>query len=130
MMKTFETEEDIRREKKAITTFVNVFGGSFQKLDPRDIDYKIFDKDNNLIAYAEVVGRLKTMKTAYPLPVSLIKLSKLIEKRLNPLLIWSCDDGVIYAIADNLNGSVSKPATGDLMVYYDIQKGLKYIRYT
>ena len=41
---TFETEEDLRREKKAIETFVNTFGGSYKKLDPQDIDYKIFNK--------------------------------------------------------------------------------------
>jgi len=49
-----ETEEDLRREKKAIETFVKTFGGSYQKLDPFDIDYKIFDRDKKVIAYAEV----------------------------------------------------------------------------
>ena len=55
---TFETEIDLIREKKAIELFVSIFGGSFKKLDPHDIDYKVFDKDKNLIAYAEVKGRI------------------------------------------------------------------------
>ena len=34
----FEREEDLLREKKAVETFVKTFGGSYQKLDPYDID--------------------------------------------------------------------------------------------
>lgn len=138
-MTIFETEEDLRKEKKAIEAFVKVFGGSYQKLGQFDIDYKIFDKDKKLIAYAEVKGRLKTMKTAYPLPVALSKLSKLIEKRLNPVLIWACDDGIIYGKVFSLVGEVrlgGRPpregATTDIemMVYFDQQRSLKYVRFT
>jgi hypothetical protein len=138
-MKIFETEQDLKREERAINTFVNVFQGSFQKLGPLDIDYKVFDKEGNLLAYAEVKGRLKTMKTAYPLPVSLSKLSKLIDKRLNPVLIWSCDDGIIYGKVFSLVGQVKyggrPPREGasndnEMMVYFDQQKDLKYIRFT
>lgn len=138
-MKIFETEQDLKREERAITTFVNVFGGSFKKLGPLDIDYKVFDKEGNLIAYAEVKGRLKTMKTAYPLPIALSKLNKLIEKRLNPVVIWSCDDGIIYGKVFSLVGQVKyggrPPREGasndnEMMVYFDDQRELKYIRFT
>jgi len=138
-MTIFETEQDLDREKKAINTFVNVFKGSFKKLGPQDIDYKIFDKDGNLIAYAEVKGRLKSMKTAYPLPVALSKVSKLIDKRLNPVLIWACDDGIIYGKVFSLIGEVRlggrTPRQGgntdiEMMVYYEPQKELKYVRFT
>lgn len=138
-MTTFETEQDLIREKKAITTFVSVFGGSFKKLGPTDIDYKIFDKDAKLIAYAEVKGRLKSMKVSYPLPVALSKVSKLIDKRLNPVLIWACDDGIIYGKVFKLVGEVRFggrfPREGgntdaEMMVYYDKQKELKYVRFT
>ena len=137
-MTTFETDQDLLREKKAIEVFVNVFEGSYLKLDPQDIDYKVF-KDGKLIAYAEVKGRLKTMKTAYPLPVALSKLSKLIAKRLNPVLIWACDDGIIYGKVVDLIGEVRyggrSPREGgntdaEMMVYYDKQKALKYVRFT
>lgn len=134
----FETEEDLRREKKAIETFVRTFGGSFKKLDPLDIDYKIFNEENKLIAYAEVKGRVRTMREAYPLPVSLHKLSKLVDKRLNPVLIWACEDGIIYGKAKSLHGTImwggrknrdGAVTDSELMVYYEKQKALKYIRF-
>lgn len=134
----FETEMDLIREKKAIDLFVSTFNGSYQKLDPFDIDYKIFDKDKNLIAYAEVKGRIRTMKMAYPLPVSAKKIVKLMDKRLEPVLIWACDDGIIYGRVMKLIGEIKRggrpPRIGsftddELMVYYEKQKGLKYVRY-
>lgn len=138
-MTIFETEQDLIREKKAVETFVKIFNGSYKKLGPNDIDYKIFDKEGTLIAYAEVKGRLKTMKTAYPLPVALSKLSKLIEKRLNPVLVWACDDGIIYGKVLSLVGEVRlggrPPREGantdvEMMVYFDQQRSLKYVRFT
>ena len=135
---TFETEIDLIREKKAIELFVSIFGGSYKKLDPHDIDYKVFDKDKNLIAYAEVKGRIRTMRDAYPLPISAKKLVKLIDKRLTPVLIWACEDGIIYGKADKLQGAIKwggrPPRDGavndnEMMAYYDKQKELKYIRY-
>jgi len=135
---TFETDVDLIREKKAIELFVSIFGGSFKKLDPHDIDYKVFDKDKNLIAYAEVKGRIRTMHNAYPLPLSAKKLVKLIDKRLAPVLIWACEDGIIYGKADKLQGEIKwggrPPRDGsvnddEMMVYYDKQKELKYIRH-
>jgi len=135
----FEKEEDLKREQKAITLFVNTFGGSFKKLDPLDIDYKIFDKDGNLIAYAEVKGRIKTMRDAYPLPVAAKKVVKLTDKRLIPVMIWACEDGIIYGKVNKLKGEIKwggrTPRENsfddlELMVYYDKQKELKYIRFT
>ena len=135
---TFETETDLIREKKAIELFVSIFGGSYKKLDPHDIDYKVFDKDKNLIAYAEVKGRIRTMRSAYPLPISAKKLVKLIDKRLAPVLIWACEDGIIYGKANKLQGEIKwggRPSRdgsfsdSEMMVYYESQKELKYIRY-
>lgn len=137
-MMTFETEADLIREKKAIELFVSTFKGSFKKLDPQDIDYKVFDKDKNLIAYAEVKGRIRTMHNAYPLPLSARKLVKLIDKRITPVLIWACEDGIIYGKANKLQGEIKwggRPPRNDsfgdneIMVYYDKQKELKYIRF-
>lgn len=138
-MMIFETEEDLRKEKKAIEAFVKVFGGSYQKLGQFDIDYKVFDKDKKLIAYAEVKGRIRVIRDAYPLPVSLSKLNKLLDKRLNPVLIWCCDDGIIYGKALSLQGIVKwggrapRPDSvndAEMMVYYDKQKEFKYVRFT
>jgi hypothetical protein len=135
---TFETEEDLRREKNAIEVFVNTFGGSYKKLDPHDIDYKVFDKKGELIAYAEVKGRIRTMNAAYPLPIALRKISKLSDKRLNPLVIWACEDGIIYGKVNKLKGEIKWGGRtprdnsfndSELMIYYDKQKELKYVRF-
>lgn len=136
---TFETEEDVRRERKAVELFVKIFEGSFKKLDPHDVDYKIFNKDNDLIAYAEIKGRIRTMHDAYPLPIAARKIIKLADKRLVPVIIWACEDGIIYGKLNNLIGEIKwggrPPREGsvndaELMVYYDKQKELKYIRFT
>lgn len=134
----FETEEDLAREKKAIEAFVKVFGGSYQKLDPFDIDYKIFDKDKKIIGYAEIKGRIRSMRDSYPLPIAARKLVKLIDKRLNPVVIWCCEDGIIYGRPEKLKGTIRQGGRpiregsthdDELMVYYDKQKGLKYVRF-
>ena len=127
-MMTFDSPEDLRREKKAIELFVGMFKGSYQKLDPQDVDYKVFDKDNKLIAYAEVVSRVRTMTNAYPLPVSAKKLVKLFDKRIPPIIIWSCDDGIIYAKANELRGEIISDS--ELIVYYNKNKEFKYVRFT
>jgi hypothetical protein len=135
----FETDQDLKREQKAIDLFVSTFGGSFKKLDPFDVDYKVFDKDGNLIAYAEVKGRIRTMRDAYPLPVAARKIVKLVDKRLVPVMIWACEDGIIYGKVNKLKGEITwggrSPREGssndlELMVFYDKQKDLKYIRFT
>ena len=135
---TFETEEDLRRERKAIDTFVKTFGGSYQKLDPLDVDYKVFDKDKKLVAYAEVKGRIRPMRDAYPLPIAIRKLVKLADKRLNPVVIWACEDGIIYGRPEKLRGEIKYGGRKiredsyddqELMAYYEKQKGLKYVRF-
>jgi len=119
------------REQKAITTFVNTFGGSFKKLDPQDVDYKIFDKHGNLIAYAEVNSIIKTMRNAYPLSAPAKKIVKLIDKRLPPVVIWYCEDGIIYGKANKLRGEViyDNSSLLELIIYYERQKEFKYVRF-
>jgi hypothetical protein len=134
----FEKEADLVREKRAIELFTSTFSCTYKKLDPLDIDYKVFDKDQKLIAYAEVKGRIRTLYDAYPLPISAYKLVKLIDKRLVPLIIWACEDGIIYGKANELKGEIKwggRPpransySDSEMMVYYDKQKPLKYIRF-
>jgi len=137
-MSYFETEEDRLREQKAINRFISLFEGGYEKLGPHDIDYKVFDKNKNLIAYAEVKGRLKNISGAYPLPIAARKLVKLMDKRLSPVVIWACDDGIIYGRLNDIVGTAKlggrpkrEGSTNDdeLMLYYDKQKAFKYIRY-
>ena len=124
------------KKKKAIETFVSIFGGSYQNLGPSDIDYKIFDKNGELIAYAEIVVRVRTIYNAYPIPVEAKRLVKLIDKRLSPVLIWACEDGIIYGKADKLKGVIkfteqeNSSINSELIVYYDKVKELKYVRFT
>jgi len=134
----FETQEDLDREKKAIERFVSLFKGSYKKLGPDDIDYKVFDSSGNLISYIEVKGRMSLIKDAFPLCISAYKLSRLANKRLNPVLIWACLDGIIYTKIKECEGAVRwggrKPRAGsfsdeELMVYYTNQKSFRYLKY-
>tara|TARA_B110000977_G_scaffold75016_1_gene101304 strand:- start:6380 stop:6799 length:420 start_codon:yes stop_codon:yes gene_type:complete len=134
----FESNEDIAREQKAIKTFVSVFLGSYKKLDPNDIDFRVYDNDDNLIAFAEVKGRLRKLSEAFPLPVAARKLVKLGDKRLNPVMIWACDDGIIYSRITLLSGEIKwggrKPRDGsvndqELMVYFNNNTNFKYVKY-
>ena len=92
----FETEKDLEREVRAIEKFVGRFSGSYKKLDPNDVDFRVYDDEEKLISYAEIKGRYRNIADAYPLPVAARKVVKLCDKRLNPVLIWACDDGIIY----------------------------------
>ncbi len=134
----FETIADIERERKAIKSFVRIFKGSFKKLGENDIDYKVFNKEGDLIAYAEVKGRLRPMNKAFPLPVAIRKLVKLSDKRLNPIMIWACEDGLIYSTVDKLKGEIRwggrPPRDGavndsELMAYFQPNVNFKYIKY-
>ena len=127
-----KNEQELIRQKKAIEHFAKTFGVTYKKLD---VDYKIFDKNGQLIAYAEVVGRVRTMRDAFPLPITAKKIVKLIDKRLVPVVIWSCEDGIIYGKANNLEGEIkwgsdSPLDSQELIVYYDKQKEFKYVRFT
>lgn len=130
---TFESGSEKVLQKKAIELFVSVFGGSYKKLDPNDVDCRIFDKNGALIAYAEIKIRPRTMKMAYPLPIEARKLVKLVDKRLAPVIIWACEDGIIYGKPNLLSGEVKwggiPPHNNELIVYYDKQKEFKYVRY-
>lgn len=134
-MMTFETDEEFKKKLKAISVFVNMFNGSFKKLDPFDVDYKILDEKKNLIAYSEVSIISKTISNAYPLHIQANKVIKLVDKRIPPVIVWYCNDGIIYGKANNLIGTIKwgtiPPQVNDeLMIYYDKQSELKYIKFT
>jgi hypothetical protein len=136
----FETKEDLARENKAIEQFVGLFKGSYKKLGPNDIDFRVFDKDNRIVGYAEVKGKSSLLKDAFPLYVAARKLVKLCDKRLNPIIIWACEDGIIYGKVPELVGEMRwggrneerDEAINDkeLMVYFDNPKPFKYIKFS
>jgi hypothetical protein len=123
------------KEKRAIDLFVKKFGGSYQKLGATDVGYKIFDSENKHIGYAELTERVRTMYDAYPLPVQVKKLVKLMDKRITSAVIWVCEDGIIYGHVDKIKGEIkwgskASPLTDELMAYYDKQSSLKYVRFS
>lgn len=113
------------REHKAIERFVSIYKCSFQKLHP-DAVYKITNKGVP-VAYVKVVQRFKNISQAYPLPIDCKSLIKIVDKRLDPIIVWSCDDGIIYTKVANKRGEAI--FKDEVMIYYDKQDGFKYIRY-
>lgn len=134
----FETEKDLERENKAIEAFLKPFKGTSVKLGDNDIDFEVYNSDGVKLSFAEVKGRLRNIENAFPLPVSVKKLIKLYDKKLNPLIIWACLDGIIYGKLRDLKGSITAggrpPRKGssndnELMAYYDDSVNLKKIKY-
>ena len=129
----FETNKDLDRELNCIEMFCNTFKLTYSKLNENDIDFSLY-KDEKLISYAEVKGRNRTLLDAYPLPIACRKLVKLQDKKINPIIIWDCYDGIIYGRIEQIEGKIKlggrKPrdqSTNDieLMAYYDKQLTLK-----
>lgn len=133
------SNEEIQNKKhKAIETFISTFGGSYQQQLKGDVDYKIF-KDGVVIAYMEVAIRNKTIATAYPLVLPAARAVKLSDKRLSPVIMWACDDGIIYVNLKKVQAQLKWGSPlphlnldehGELMCYYEKQKHFKYIKYS
>lgn len=124
------------QKEKAMDTFVSVFGGTYTRLTTGNVDYKLFSKDNKLIAYINVVVLPRSIRMAYPLPITARDALSLGDKRLCPTIIWACEDGLIYGKSKHLIGQAqwgmavtSNPQLQEIMIYYNKQKHLKYIRY-
>ncbi|MDB4331423.1 hypothetical protein N9987_00790 [bacterium] len=133
----FEKEIDIKRELKAIEFFINKYNLDYKKLGEWDIDFSLH-KNNVLVGYAEVKGRNKNIADAYPLPLAIRKIHSLTEKTKDPIIIWACYDGIIYAKLKKLNGVIKqggrkprKHSVNDieLMAYYNEQTDLNIIYY-
>lgn len=133
----FETPEDLNRELRAVLSFIDSFRGTYKKLGENDIDYLVLLHGIPL-CYVEVKGRKRNISDAYPLPLAARKAVKLSDKGLCPIILWACDDGIIYGEIRKLYGSFRwggrKPRKGstndgELMIYYSPQKELKHINY-
>ena len=118
---------------KAVTNFAERFEGSFKKLGPGDVDYRIYSQEGELISFVIVIPTKKKVTECYPLSISLNKLSQLSMKRLNPVIIWACEDGIMYGKIKDIYGTVSWMGTteldSELVVQYPKQKTFKYARY-
>jgi hypothetical protein len=91
----FENKKDLERELGCIEFFCNTFGLTYSKLGENDIDFCLY-KNDQIISFAEVKGRNRNINDAYPLPIACRKLVKLSDKKINPVIIWDCFDGIIY----------------------------------
>ena len=128
----FETLKDLQNEYEAISIFCDEYELSCRKLDENDIDFELI-KDGQIIGFAEVKGRNKTIEEAYPLPIAVRKLVKLMDKKTNPIIIWKCYDGIIYGKLEKLKGQIrvggripreNSVNDIDLMSYFDMSKEL------
>ena len=93
----FDTDQDINKEKEAISLYLKVQKGTFKKLSPQDVDFRILSDNDNVIGYAEIKVLDTTMKDSFPLKVEARKIIKLRDKRLSAVMIWSCLDGILYS---------------------------------
>lgn len=126
----FQETQDIRRQKFAISSYVDLKGGTFKKLGANDVDYKLFDNNGNITSYVEVKVLDTTIAQSFPLCLTVRKLLKLIDKRLNPVVLWSCSDGIIYGKPYEINGElVWSTKLGDLEVKYINKKQFRYVRF-
>lgn len=123
----FESKNDLLREFNAINFLCEKYKLNYVKLDENDIDYQLY-KGDKIIGYVEVKGRNKDIKDAYPLPIACRKLVKLCDKKLNPIVIWACYDGLIIGKIEQLKGITKiggrKPREGssndiELMTYFN-----------
>jgi len=133
----FETQVDLDRETKAIKTFCDKFDLQYQKLGDHDVDFKIL-KNKKVLTFVEVKGRLRNIDDCYPLPIAIRKVYKLCEAHKDPVIIWSCNDGLLYAKLKKLKGDIRQggrtPRKGshndiELMAYYNAQESIKTIKY-
>jgi hypothetical protein len=124
----FEQDQDITKEKKAIELYLRRLGGSYKKLSPDDVDFRIIGENKSTIGYAEVKILDTEMKDSFPLMVQARKIIKLRDKRLHAVMIWSCIDGVYYLPIEGLVGRATWSDEGELMLSFDNKKLFKYVK--
>ena len=124
----FEQDQDISKEKKAVELYLRRIGGSYKKLSPDDVDFRIIGENKSTIGYAEVSVLDTEMKDSFPLMVQARKIIKLRDKRLHAVMIWSCIDGIYYLPIDGLVGRASWSDEGELMLSFENKKLFKYVK--
>lgn len=124
----FEQDQDITKEKQAIELYLRRLGGSYKKLSPDDVDFRILGENKSVIGYAEVKVLDTEMKDSFPLTVKARKIIKLRDKRLHAVMIWSCIDGIYYLPIEGLVGRALWSEEGELILSFDNKKLFKYVR--
>ena len=124
----FEQDQDISKEKKAVELYLRRIVGSYKKLSPDDVDFRIIGENKSTIGYAEVSVLDTEMKDSFPLMVQARKIIKLRDKRLHAVMIWSCIDGIYYLPIEGLVGRASWSDEGELMLSFENKKLFKYVK--
>ena len=115
----FNGDEDKQRQNKAISKFTESFGGSFKRLSPTDVDYRVYDKDGEIIAYAQVICVYDNISKQ--LEVLADKAVRVANKMMNPIIIWAFDDGIAYIKLKNSEGRIYHKE-GRLFISYPLNK--------
>ncbi len=102
----FNGDDDNPRKNKAIHKFTQFFGGSFKRLSPTDVDYRVYDKDGEIIAYAQVICVYDNISKSNQLEILADKAVKVANKIMNPIIIWAFDDGLAYIKLKNSEGRI------------------------
>jgi len=130
----FENKQNLINENKAISLFCSKYSMEFVKLGENDIDFLV-SKDNKEY-YLEVKGRRRNISNAYPLPMAARKMVKLCDKRKPSIIIWDCNDGIIYGGVNELKctgrvgGRTPRESSHndiEFMLYFDKQEALHTI---
>ena len=131
----FENKQDLKNENNAISFFCKKYSMEFIKLGDNDVDFLV--SKGNKQYYLEVKGRRRDVSNAYPLPMAARKMVKLCDKNKPSIIIWDCNDGIIYGAVKELKctGRIGgrTPREGsyndiEFMLYFDKQKGLHTIK--
>lgn len=131
------TKELESRRRVAIETYCDSMGYGFTVNVNDGVNYKITDGDNMTVGYAIVKARYKSVARANPVFVSARSLFKLIETKLEPVIIWSCNDGILYGDPRKLAGDIvygdfshdEELANESMVVFYRNTRALKRVMY-
>lgn len=124
----FEQYQDIKKEKQAVELYLQRAGGTYKKLSPDDVDFRLFSSAKSIIGYAEVKVLNTQMKDSFPLTVEARKIIKLRDKRLSAVMIWYCIDGIFYLPIEGLHGDALWSEDGELLLKFNNKKIFKYVR--
>lgn len=133
------SDSDIRIHK-ACSRYVSLSGGSYEQLSkPSDktMVIKIYNENKKLFSYGLVVDVPVLIKQQNKnLSLNVKNLLSVSDKRLNPMIIFSCDDGILYLNAMSVIGQCrfveSIPGvsySSELTICITDFKPMKYIRY-
>jgi len=107
MAKTFETKENLAKEKKVIEAFCKLFGCSAMKMPQWDVDFLLY-RDGKAIAFAEVKNYTCSSNQYREGILSLQKLGSLMmcSKYLEAILVAGFTDRIGWINVKNMEGRV------------------------